>query len=211
MKKTWRRFIFIIAIVSIAAPIIIGWGVSQDILNNWTNDNDWIGFWGSYIGTMIGSFVTLFVLWSTLEDNRRSREREEKVNYYNNLIEVISALFVDIGNYLALVTKSLNGHDYTIYNLCIQAGNQVAKSSMIADAHLHIKGDVENIDSIIKFLKPIEDEIDEIGHQFDEILKRGYNNQQQIDVLNDKMNVIIKKINDYTKLFPEIIKAELDK
>ena len=98
MKINWKIAI-IIVVVAMITPAIIGWGVSQDILNDWTNDNDWIGFWGSYIGTIMGSSVTLLVLWSTLEDNRQAREREEKVHYYNNLIEVISTLFVDIGNY----------------------------------------------------------------------------------------------------------------
>lgn len=39
-----------------------------------TNNNDWIGFWGSYLGSICGGIITLFVLFQT---NKLTKEIQE--------------------------------------------------------------------------------------------------------------------------------------
>lgn len=211
MKKIWRRFIVIIAIISIAIPIIIGWGVSQDILNNWTNDNDWIGFWGSYIGTMIGSFVTLFVLWSTLEDNRRAREKEEKINYYNNLIDSTADFLANAEKYLAAIARLLSVNDYDARNKYVEARNQFTKSSMILEVQLHIKKESENIEAIISYTDSIRDGLFEMYNDMNIIIKDNFENAASINDLKTRRGKIVDEMNSFVEIFPELIKESLEK
>lgn len=177
MKKYWK--IFTIAIfLSIITPIIIGFGVSQDILNDWTNDNDWIGFWGSYAGAVIGSIVTLLVLWRTLEDNRLAREREEKVNYYNNLINTIALYLTDLDIYLSSIIQLVNFQKVELYNDFFQAKNQVIKSSIILCTQLHIKQGTENVDKIIECIESIEEKVKEIGTNTNVIWRENFRNRE---------------------------------
>ena len=47
----------------------------MDILESWTNDNDWIGFWGSYLGSITGAIlgagVAAWGIIKTINENRK--------------------------------------------------------------------------------------------------------------------------------------------
>lgn len=208
--KVSMKTLLIVSVIIILAPIFIGIGVSADILNDWTNSNDWIGFWGSYAGAVVGGIITLVVLWNTLEDNKRARNREEKINYYNNLIEIMAVFFSDMGNYLTEITAYLNDVNEQTYRSCINAGNQLAKSSMIFDTQLYIKKDINNIAQIMEDIKSLEDEVDTFIGDVKQIMKNDGRDRKQIDDLFDKTQVALKKMNDYIKVVPELIKEELD-
>ena len=82
---------------------------------------------------------------------------------------------------------------------------------MIFDAYVYIKKEVDNIDRMQKDIRPIEDEVDKIGSQINNLMRNEFSDQQEIDILYNKMQDIIKQLNDYTKIFPKLIKEELDK
>lgn len=90
VKKRRRGIFVLIIVVIILSPILVGLIVSADILNNWTNNNDWIGFWGGYLGAIIGGIITLIVMCCTLQENKKEKEREEKLRLFDNLIEEAS-------------------------------------------------------------------------------------------------------------------------
>ena len=210
MKNNWKILAIVIA-VSIITPIIIGFGVSQDILNDWTNDNDWIGFWGSYVGTLIGSGITLLVLWSTLEDNKHAREREEKLSYYNNLIETIATYLADADNYLASLTRLLNKQDYESRNKYVQAKNHLTKSSTILSTQLYIKNGIQNVDKIIECIESIDNMLHDMGVDTNKIARERFENRKSINDLKNRIDVVIKEMNEFLELFPELIKEELEK
>lgn len=90
MKKWFRRHYkgCIVAIVLIC-PMIVAFCVSSYWIP-WpriNGNNSWIGFWGSYLGSILGGLVTLTVFWGTVRENKANREKEEKLRFFDVLIE----------------------------------------------------------------------------------------------------------------------------
>lgn len=130
MKNTMRIVVSVIVIaigIIIAAPIIIGLGVSADILNNFTNNNDWIGFWGSYVGTIIGGIITLAVLYFTLKNENYNKKREEKIQYFDKLIDEWASVDASLANLCFYVNKYLNKQDENVFERIILYNNEIVK------------------------------------------------------------------------------------
>jgi hypothetical protein len=64
---------FVIILIIMLLPLIIN--LLCLIPTKFTiNNNDWIGFWGSYLGSIIGGIITLFVLFQT---NKLTKDIQE--------------------------------------------------------------------------------------------------------------------------------------
>lgn len=72
--------------------------------------SDWIGFLGSFVGTLIGAVITLLVLHNTLKNNKKNLEMTIKNNkelqsqtirrdFINEITELISKYVTDITRY----------------------------------------------------------------------------------------------------------------
>ena len=109
-KKMWP-FIIGSLIIIILLPLIIDWLViGNDFPSNISN-TDWVGFFGGYVGALIGSIVSLFgILWTinfTREQNRADRELQIRpyldircVSFSNKIAEKVSWLgYVTINEY----------------------------------------------------------------------------------------------------------------
>ena len=96
--KFSRKFIIVLVVLGIGfliiAPVVVGTVVSMNILESWTNSNDWIGFWGSYLGAIIGGIITLMVLWKTIASNEKEKREREKREFLLSLIE--EATYLDM-------------------------------------------------------------------------------------------------------------------
>ena len=84
MESKYYKYIFAIILV---APIVV------NIILYCTNpipwlipsvgeSSDWIGFWGSYAGAIIGGLITLFVLHYTIKENSKVRNIQVKTIKY---------------------------------------------------------------------------------------------------------------------------------
>lgn len=72
-KYVWG---IIIIIIILLLPLVLGWLIpKQSFIEDFTESNDWIGFWGSYIGAI----VTLVVLWFTRKDTRKIQGENAKL------------------------------------------------------------------------------------------------------------------------------------
>lgn len=102
-----KKLIFICAIAVLIPPIIIAIFVSLPILPKLTNSNDWIGFWGGYVGSIFGGIITLIVLQKTLKSNEETLNRtlsaeKDKENYnrklafFDNVCESLLCLSTDM-------------------------------------------------------------------------------------------------------------------
>ena len=38
-------------------------------------NNDWAGFWGGYLGAIVGGVITLYVMFKSFQDSRENQER----------------------------------------------------------------------------------------------------------------------------------------
>lgn len=80
-------------------PVIIGGIVSIVILPQLETSNDWIGFWGSYAGSVVGGIVTLLVMKKTLESNRQNQERDEKRQLCMYIVKLVSDFCIEMMAY----------------------------------------------------------------------------------------------------------------
>lgn len=77
-----------ISIISIVVTPILVFILIQtnNPFGSLSTSNDWIGFWGSYTGGIIGGLCTLIVLYFTRKDTRDIEENNSKIQ--NELIEL---------------------------------------------------------------------------------------------------------------------------
>jgi putative Mn2+ efflux pump MntP len=72
LKKKFLKSIFVLSLFVI--PLFIGWIVSFNFVNWLETSNDWIGFWGGYLGglfTLIGVLIT--INFSKTDSNEKQR------------------------------------------------------------------------------------------------------------------------------------------
>lgn len=119
-KKYFWGAIIGIAIISI--PLILGWIIPREsFIENFTDSNDWIGFWGSYTGSIIGGLITLFVmkrsteagnenLERNIEENKKIQEENEKNIFGMEITNLIGDYCSDISAYYYASKMSINYH-----------------------------------------------------------------------------------------------------
>ena len=78
MKKRFWPFIIGSIIATATVPLIIDWLIIGNNFPSNISNTDWVGFFGGYIGALIGSIISLLgILWTinfTREQNRADRE-----------------------------------------------------------------------------------------------------------------------------------------
>lgn len=78
MKKKFWPFVIGSAIAVVTLPLVIDWLIIGNRFPSNISNTDWVGFFGGYIGALIGSVISLLgILWTisfTREQNRADRE-----------------------------------------------------------------------------------------------------------------------------------------
>ena len=203
------KLIIIIVVVLIIAPWIIATGTSADILNWATNDNDWIGFWGSYVGTFLGSIITLIVLFVTLKDNSLARKREEKLEYYNQIIDDYAKFIATAVGYLDYVKRTITFPNTFVYEEYRKFHLMAAVDSIKISIRLKIK-ETTGTKEILNWIDNITDEINEIKNELEEAQNRNFNLGDKKDELMKKMNRVYVKIDVYGPVLSNVLKKELE-
>lgn len=91
MLKSNRKALIILAILFVGAPILSGLLVSFPFVNWLQTDNDWIGFWGSYIGGSIGAIIGDFVAYKVAQYGFNEQKVLDRENHITELkVEKIS-------------------------------------------------------------------------------------------------------------------------
>ncbi len=84
MKEFFKKYIGLF-IVIILLPLILDWLIIGNHFPSNLSNNEWVTFLGSYCGGVIGGCITLFVLYKTLEDNKKSLQKTLEDNKKNLL------------------------------------------------------------------------------------------------------------------------------
>lgn len=70
--------------------------------------NDWAGFWGGYAGAIIGGIITLFVLFKTLDDNKKLQERDERIYFLDNLGDLVADYITSLQDFNKKLTDYID-------------------------------------------------------------------------------------------------------
>ena len=95
IKKYIIWIICAVIVIFILVPLIV-YGLSEGRILPVGGTNDWAGFWGGYLGAIMGSAATIGGVYLTISDDREKRIKEEK----NRFLEVQERRRLDIIPYL---------------------------------------------------------------------------------------------------------------
>lgn len=85
MKRKQKIMVIIIAIVAVIIfPFAVGKGVSSEIFMEWTNSNDWIGFWASYAASLIGIAIPIIIFYMQRAEDRKQSSLPTLSAYQRN-------------------------------------------------------------------------------------------------------------------------------
>jgi hypothetical protein len=124
IKNLFNKFVALLVEITILFPIILlsGMGADWGIFKGTGTLSDWIGFWGSYVGSIIGTIGAVIVsYWST----KKQLEESKKNDFINSL------KLNDI-NLLNKIFEQTNDIYYKLENIYLDIGKMKSKK-YIAD------------------------------------------------------------------------------
>lgn len=149
-KENKVKALLLIVIIFIIVPLGVNYLISRPAFSN--INNDWLGFWGSYIGSVMGAFVAMYVLVRTLNDNKKSQIRKEIVEFCNLITEKSSKFAQKYEETIYMAVKYLGVREYEaslpekVYEMYMQfiETHHSAKALLYElEAHLTIRKDIE--------------------------------------------------------------------
>lgn len=198
-----KLMILLCAVVLLLLPIIIAILASLPILPKLTNNNDWIGFWGSYLGSILGGMITLFVFKTTIDDNNRLKKRDEKISYYNLLTKLYASLGATTGDLCMLANRYIKENNEDNRSLFIQKFNVFY--SIITEISILLESSLEVYD-----VKKFYDKYQEIINEIDRISSMIDNEEvAKVEDIANEMDKIFVEIVAGDNILVEVIKNDL--
>ena len=113
MKKYWKDIFIGIIVTFLLVPLGIAALVNFRFIYTDTN-NEWIGFWGGYLGAIIGIIASVKIMFYTLKQEKIKRIKDEKREFYKQLIDDILEVTVNFKKLLVGISYENNGDDIVI-------------------------------------------------------------------------------------------------
>lgn len=198
-------YVLVAIFVFVFIPFGIAFLVSFNFINTDTS-NEWIGFWGGYLGSILGGAITLFVLFKTLKDGERLQKREEKLAYCDRIADIVADYYQEIPIVLIKINKYYNRVEHGIDNIntldeLTEALNVIQKNEFVLTVQLYSKikdKDYKNINEIISIVKNVTNLLAPICDRL---------RKQELDTIDrNDLQTILKNIEaENYRLFNETI------
>lgn len=138
MKKYWKEFLLWTIMVVFIIPLGLAFLLRFDFIITVVS-SDWIGFWGSYLGGIIGGMVTLFVLFKTLQDNRELQRKEQRISFCNEICRLSGELCGEVNRECMYILKYMDkencGSKDDLFN-ALMAKNKTTELLHVCSAQL---------------------------------------------------------------------------
>ena len=159
IKKYKKQVALWSVVILIAVPLSV-YSLSEISLLPVTGGNDWAGFWGGYIGAIIGGLITLFVMKYTVESENAKSKRQEKIQYFNDVIKISAEFFEVIGNLTMKMTRCMTTPINEKYEQVLEESNRGARISIILEIMLKTREKEYNLnlytDEIIRISSAVK-------------------------------------------------------
>lgn len=179
-RKVKKKLIAIASIV-ISTPIVLAVCISTPIFVNITGGVNWLGFWGSYLGAVLGGIITVIVFWGTLKNSEESKIRDEKRKLFDTLI-VESACIHELQSRIYKLED-----DELLYQLNTKALEVKLRLELAAEKNIYIDADkpIKMLDDLLceiqraekiklDFLTPITESKEELERIRLALCKKGF-------------------------------------
>lgn len=194
MKNKLPKWLLIGALVIIILPIFINFIVKINCFSEIVSGQmeDWILFFGSYLGGIITASISFVILFLTIKHNKNLKKIDNKVEEFNKLREELAYRitlldFMKIGN-IALLNKNNCNCEAEILKLN-EYHFELTRSFNAFNLIYEHRDEVYIVDFNYKYNKCINKLHDIINEMTEAISNKDYH----------KINNIIKSFNDIQK------------
>lgn len=199
-----KKFIILLCVAGLLLfPIIIAVLVSLPIFPKLETHNDWIGFWGGYLGSILGGLITLFVLKITIDDNNKLKRREEKISYYNHITKLYASFGATAGDLCTLANRYIKERSQQNRDSFVQKYNVLytimAEISILLESSL----EVYKVQDFCEKYRAITDEISRVSDMVDR------EEVSKVDDIASEMDRILEEITAGDNILTAVIKNDL--
>lgn len=181
--------IIIVTVILILIPLMV-YGLSEVSVLPVCGSNDWAGFWGGYLGAILGGVITLLVMRFTLINEKEARNREEKINYFNQIVSVSAEFSQAVGKLCVHITRSQVYINNDIYDRTLETNNEAAKYSIELEILLETRKDSYDLDEIISYVKHFADMVNNMMNIYEKVACVRFENKQlctQLEILQNEI------------------------
>lgn len=195
-------------VILIVVPLVV-YGLSEVSFLPVTGGNDWAGFWGGYIGAIIGGLITLFVMKYTIQSENAKSERQEKIQYFNELIKTSADFFEAASNTAAKMTRCMSRYSNEKYEQVLAQINNGARISIILELMLESRKSEYDLSQYIEALDCLMDKVNVAIDEFEEIVQDIFSDEDKINKLNSELIEIMQDIEYGKEVFEDTVKRNL--
>lgn len=210
LKRHWMNVlvggIFIFVLIPLGVAFLLNF---RFIITDTTNE--WIGFWGGYLGSIIGGMITLYVMYVTICNENKAKKREEKIQFFNQIIKnyccVASVTF-------ELINKILDGVFETRiegYNDILNLFNKCARESNELEILLRTRQYQYDLDKLIDKIKKISSYCEDAMKLYKRFIEEKENREKIEQDIQDLANEATEYEANIQKLITKTVIKNLEK
>lgn len=208
IKKYKKQIILWSGIILIAVPLIV-YGMSEVSILPVTGGNDWAGFWGGYIGAIIGGLITLFVMKYSIESENEKSKRQEKIQYFNDVIKISAEFFECVGNLYVKIARCMVSPSNEKYEQVLEENNRGARISIVLELMLETRKSEYDLLVYIDEAARLMDQVNVLMGNFVNLAEKSFSdsdNNQELDLKLDELLKYTERVKDN---FEDIVKHNL--
>lgn len=221
LKNISIKVKILIIVFVLIMPIVI-WGITElasyyKLIYN--NKSTWIGFFGGYVGSILGGFITLLVMDETIKngdknlekninENKILQKRNERVAFCNDLASIISNYCSEIDKFIKFTTLAKNAKlDLENHQKYLEKATNIKNLEKLKlnEGIKNGKIPVESINPTLEGILDIEKVVDDFKSRYNDSsleLKTNLEKANNIDIssLYFLLKIKLKDINEAKKL-----------
>ena len=194
-------------IILIAVPLAV-YGLSEISFLPVTGGNDWAGFWGGYIGAIIGGLITLFVMKYTIESENTRSKRQEKIQYFNDIIKISSEFFEAIAKLNSGIRIYMRKKTQQEYEKVLEAWNDGARISIVLELMLETRKSKYDLIIYHNQIVELSRRVNDATNKLIEVQNEYFEERKQMEVVL-QLNEIMEEIEKAKEFLSDIVNKNL--
>lgn len=208
LKKYWKQVLLLGFFIVIIIPVIV-YVITVIPIFPAGGNNDWAGFWGGYFGSLVGGLITLYVLHITIRNEKNLKRREEKINFFNDLIHLTAEMSSLLGNISIFMSRGAVENTNDLHEKVLLLGNEIAKLFIEIKLLLKTRKSVYSVEILIDILEKIEEIETRIVENYESAVKINFIQESYIREIELLEKQLQNRLNDFENTLNHIVSCSL--